>query len=61
MRATSRRRASSLQSAFDLLHQAREYFYPVQTHLLDLTLVAPSTLGRVAARRVGLGRCRRIC
>ena len=42
--ATPRPR-KQLQSAFDLLHQAREYFYPVQTHLLDLTLVAPSTLG----------------
>lgn len=35
-----------LQSAFDLLHQAREYFYPVEAHLLDLTLVARTTLGK---------------
>ncbi|MHB8902967.1 MAG: glycoside hydrolase family 38 N-terminal domain-containing protein, partial [Thermoguttaceae bacterium] len=34
-----------LTSAFDLLTEAREYFYPVETHLLDLTLVAPTTLG----------------
>jgi alpha-mannosidase len=34
-----------LQSAFDRLHEAREYFYPIETRLLDLTLVAPSTLG----------------
>lgn len=34
-----------LQSAFDLLHEGREYFYPVEAHLLDLTLVAPTTLG----------------
>jgi len=34
-----------LQSAFDLLHESREYFYPVEAHLLDLTLVAPTTLG----------------
>jgi len=34
-----------IQAAFDLLHQSREYFYPVESHLLDLTLVAPTTLG----------------
>ena len=34
-----------LRSAFDLLTEAREYFYPVETHLLDLTLVAPTTIG----------------
>ncbi len=35
-----------LQSAFDLLHEAREYFYPVEAHLLDLTLIAETTLGQ---------------
>ncbi len=35
-----------LQSAFDRLHEAREYFYPLDARLLDLTLVAPSTLGQ---------------
>ena len=35
-----------LQSAFDRLHEAREYFYPLEARLLDLTLVAPSTLGQ---------------
>jgi len=35
----------NLQSAFDRLHESREYFYPVEAHLLDLTLVAPTTLG----------------
>ena len=34
-----------LQSGFDRLHEAREYFYPTAARLLDLTLVAPSTLG----------------
>ena len=34
-----------LQSAFDRLHDAREYFYPVETRLLDLTLVAPARWG----------------
>jgi alpha-mannosidase len=35
----------SLRSAYDLLTESREYFYPVEAHLLDLTLVAPTTLG----------------
>jgi alpha-mannosidase len=35
-----------LQAAFDLLHTAREYFYPVEAHLLDLTLLASTTLGQ---------------
>jgi len=34
-----------LQSAFDRLHEAREYFYPVEARLVDLTLVASTTLG----------------
>lgn len=34
-----------LTSAFDLLTEAREYFYPVETYLLDLTLVARTTIG----------------
>ena len=35
-----------LQSAFDRLHEAREYFYPSEPRLLDLTLVASTTLGQ---------------
>ncbi len=35
-----------LQKAFDLLTEAREYFYPVEPHLVDLTLVAPTTMGQ---------------
>ena len=34
-----------LQTAFDRLHDAREYLYPSEARLLDLTLVAESTLG----------------
>jgi alpha-mannosidase len=34
-----------LQAAYDLLHTAREYYYSSESHLLDLTLVAPTTLG----------------
>lgn len=34
-----------LQTAFDRLHDAREYFYPTNARLLDLTLVAPTTSG----------------
>jgi alpha-mannosidase len=36
----------NLQGAFDLLTESREYFYPVEAHLLDLTLVASTTLGQ---------------
>ncbi len=36
---------SRLQAAFDLLHTAREYSYPIEAYLLDLTLVAGTTLG----------------
>lgn len=35
----------SLRSAFERLTEAREYYYPAEAHLLDLTLVAPSTAG----------------
>ncbi len=34
-----------LRGAMDRLVEAREYFYPVETYLLDLTLVAETTLG----------------
>ena len=34
-----------LQAAYDLLHTAREYYYPSESHLVDLTLVAATTLG----------------
>ena len=43
-----------LTAAFDLLRDAREYFYPVEAHLVDLTLVAPTTLG--SALRAELAR-----
>ena len=43
-----------LQAAFDLLHTAREYSYPSESYLLDLALVAGSTIG--ASLREQLGR-----
>jgi alpha-mannosidase len=33
-----------LRAAFDRLHEAREYFYPTAARLVDVTLVAPTTL-----------------
>lgn len=36
---------SQLQSAFDVLNESREYFYPVEAYLADLTLVAPGAAG----------------
>ncbi|MGD0899097.1 MAG: hypothetical protein ABR915_14760, partial [Thermoguttaceae bacterium] len=44
---------SKLQAAFDLLHSAREYFYPADAYLLDLTLVAPTTLGASFREAIG--------
>jgi alpha-mannosidase len=41
-----------LQSAFDRLHDAREYFYPTEPRLLDLTLLASTTIGE--SLRTGL-------
>lgn len=41
-----------VQSAFDLLTESREYFYPVEAHLLDLTLVAPTTLGEALRKEL---------
>jgi alpha-mannosidase len=35
-----------LQAAFDRLQEAREYLYPLEAQLFDLTLVAPTTLGQ---------------
>ncbi|MEA1950970.1 MAG: hypothetical protein U9N87_06265 [Planctomycetota bacterium] len=43
-----------LQNAFDQLTQAREYFYPTEASFIDLTLVAPATMG--AALRAELKR-----
>jgi alpha-mannosidase len=44
-----------LQSAFDRLHEAREYFYPSEARLLDLTLVAPTTLGEALRKELASG------
>jgi alpha-mannosidase len=49
-----------LRSAFDLLTEAREYFYPVEAHLLDLTLVAPTTLGDSLRRELAGGTPRNV-
>ena len=35
-----------LRQCFDVLIEARECFYPVNAYLVDLTLVAPTTLGQ---------------
>jgi alpha-mannosidase len=37
--------ARRLQAAFDMLHTAREYYYHAESFLLDLTLVAETTMG----------------
>ncbi|MGB4726896.1 MAG: hypothetical protein WBH86_05800 [Thermogutta sp.] len=45
-----------LQRSFDLLTESREYFYPVQTHLIDLTLTAGTTLGPGLQRELEDGK-----
>jgi len=35
---------SRLRAAFDLIAEGREYFYPVETNLLDVLLTAPTTV-----------------
>src|SRR5262249_10239025 len=44
-----------LQAAFDLLHTAREYYYSAESHLLDLTLVADTTIGQSLRAMVARG------
>ena len=51
---------SELQSAFDRLHEAREYFYPVETRLIDLTLVASTTMGESLRSEFDTGRLRNL-
>ncbi len=43
-----------LQGAFDRLHDAREYFYPTEPRLLDLTLLAATTLGKSLEKELQL-------
>jgi len=44
-----------LQQCFDTLYEARKHFYPVDNYLLDLTLLAPSTLGNSLERELQQG------
>jgi len=37
--------AEGIGRLFEMLVEARDHFYPVDAHLVDLTLLAPSTLG----------------
>lgn len=41
-----------LRNTFDVLMEGRERFYPVDAYLLDLTLVAPSTMGASLRREL---------
>jgi alpha-mannosidase len=41
-----------LQNCFDVLTQAREHFYPVDAYLVDVTLVADTTLGASLEREL---------
>ena len=54
-KVTASRPERSCIRAFDRLHDAREYFYPTEPRLLDLTLLASTTLGE--ALRAELHAC----
>lgn len=41
-----------LQNSFEVLIEARERFYPVDAYLIDLTLVAPTTVGESLRRQL---------
>jgi len=41
-----------LKNAFEVLVEARERFYPVDAYLIDLTLVAPTTVGEALERQL---------
>ena len=45
-----------LVRSFDVLAQARDHFYPVDAYLIDLTLLAPSTLGQALREELAEGR-----
>ncbi|MEX1224198.1 MAG: hypothetical protein WEA31_06580 [Pirellulales bacterium] len=42
----------ALQGCFDLLSEARDHFYPIDNYIIDLTLLAPSTIGPALQRRL---------
>ena len=44
-----------LRNCFDVLTEARERFYPVEAYLVDLVLVAPTTLGSSLRRELADG------
>ena len=46
---------SQLQSAFDRLHEGREYCYPVEAQLIDFTLAASTTLGEPLRKELAAG------
>jgi alpha-mannosidase len=44
-----------LQSAFDILAEERDHYYPVDAFILDLTMVAPTTIGASLRRQLSTG------
>jgi alpha-mannosidase len=46
---------SKLRSAFDRLHEGREYCYPIEAHFIDITLVASTTLGESLRKELAAG------
>ncbi len=52
MRGEADQAREQLRGAFNLLGEARKYFYPVDSYLIDLTLVAATTLGESLLREL---------
>ncbi len=46
---------ASLQNCYDVLTEARERFYPAEAYLVDLVLVAPTTLGPALQQELNQG------
>ena len=47
----------ALGACFDTLSESRDHFYPVDSYLVDLTLIARSTLGSALRDELGDERC----
>src|SRR5262249_38390492 len=45
-----------LQQCFDTLYESRKHFYPVDVYLLDITLLAPPTVGPSLESELALAR-----
>lgn len=47
---------SALNRAFEVVQESKEYLYPIESHLLDLTLLTPTTAGPTFRKQLRSGR-----